>query len=264
MPFEAERPPRRVSRSRSRSRSPYNGNGKRYDKPYGGNNRGRNTFNRLRDNDRPENPPSKVLGIFGLAPEVDESDLREIFDEYGIVKSVTVLKDRLTGNSRGFAFVDYETVEEASSAKSKTNDMNIKGRNVRVDFSLTGKPHKSTPGEYRGKPKYSYFEGRNGGGRRRDDRDDDRYDRHDRGGRDDHRNDRGRDDRGYDDHRNDRGYDDRRDGRGGHDDRGTYESRRDDRGGRDERDAYDRGDVDGGRENRGGHYRGNDDGVEAQ
>ncbi|KAJ3412973.1 cytochrome c oxidase subunit 1 [Chytridiales sp. JEL 0842] len=93
--------------------------------------------------DKSPNPPSKVLGVFGLAREVSEADLREVFDEFGVVLNVTVVKDQRTGVSRGFGFVDYETIEEATSARRQTSNLILKGRKVRVDFSLTQKPHPS-------------------------------------------------------------------------------------------------------------------------
>ena len=57
-----------------------------------------------------------------------------------------------TGRSRGFAFVYYEHSEDAKEAKDVMNDQEIDGRRIRVDFSITKRPHTPTPGVYMGRP----------------------------------------------------------------------------------------------------------------
>jgi RNA recognition motif-containing protein len=57
-----------------------------------------------------------------------------------------------TGRSRGFAFVYYEHTEDAKAAKDAMNDQEIDGRRIRVDFSITKRPHTPTPGVYMGRP----------------------------------------------------------------------------------------------------------------
>ncbi|CAJ0648493.1 16046_t:CDS:2 [Entrophospora sp. SA101] len=91
-----------------------------------------------------EPDPSRVLGVFNLSLRTVERDLQNIFERYG--KS-----DR----SRGFGFVYMDSIEEATVAKEKTNGMEVNGRNMRVDYSLTQRPHTPTPGEYMGdRPHY--------------------------------------------------------------------------------------------------------------
>ncbi|CAG8696216.1 16557_t:CDS:2, partial [Acaulospora morrowiae] len=97
-----------------------------------------------------EPDPSHVLGVFNLSLRTTEKDLQTIFERYGRVKQVTIVYDHRSDRSRGFGFVYMNSVEEASMAKEKTNGMEINGRNMRVDYSLTQRPHTPTPGEYMG------------------------------------------------------------------------------------------------------------------
>lgn len=57
-----------------------------------------------------------------------------------------------TGRSRGFAFVYFESTEDAKAARDGMNDQEIDGRRIRVDFSITKRPHTPTPGVYMGRP----------------------------------------------------------------------------------------------------------------
>ena len=57
-----------------------------------------------------------------------------------------------TGRSRGFGFIYYESVEDAKAAKEAMTDQEIDGRRIRVDFSITRRPHTPTPGVYMGRP----------------------------------------------------------------------------------------------------------------
>ena len=57
-----------------------------------------------------------------------------------------------TGRSRGFAFVYFESQEDAKAAKEAMCDQEIDGRRIRVDFSITKRPHTPTPGVYMGRP----------------------------------------------------------------------------------------------------------------
>ncbi|KAJ1552751.1 hypothetical protein HK405_010161 [Cladochytrium tenue] len=111
-------------------------------------------YDRRREFDnRPSNPPKNVIGIFNLPQDVSKDDLRGIFEQYGEVQSTVVLVDKHTGNSRGFGFVSYATIEEATNAKNQMDNTLVRGRRVRVDYSKTGGPHAPTPGRYLGRPR---------------------------------------------------------------------------------------------------------------
>ena len=51
---------------------------------------------------------SKKVYVSGIRDTLDEEDLRDYFSQYGSVESVTIVKDKLTGERRGFAFVGFE------------------------------------------------------------------------------------------------------------------------------------------------------------
>ncbi|KAM9385435.1 transformer-2 protein homolog alpha isoform 2-T2 [Pholidichthys leucotaenia] len=131
------------------------------------------------DADVRANPdPSTCLGVFGLSLYTTERDLREVFSRYGPLAGVNVVYDQRTGRSRGFAFVYFERLEDSKEAMERANGMELDGRHIRVDYSITKRPHTPTPGIYMGRPT------QNGGGgssrRGRDSYYDRGYDRHDR------------------------------------------------------------------------------------
>jgi cold-inducible RNA-binding protein len=76
-----------------------------------------------------------VMNIYvgNLAREVTEDELREAFEAYGKVSSVSLLKDRLTGEPRGFAFVEMPNQAEGQAALTALNGASLKGRPLRVD-----------------------------------------------------------------------------------------------------------------------------------
>jgi transformer-2 protein len=90
--------------------------------------------------------------VFGLSLYTTERELKDIFSKYGPIEDVQVVYDRQTGRSRGFAFVYYDEIDDAREAKEKTNGVEVDGRRIRVDFSITKRPHTPTPGIYMGKP----------------------------------------------------------------------------------------------------------------
>ncbi|KAG9289432.1 hypothetical protein G9A89_007993 [Geosiphon pyriformis] len=105
---------------------------------------------RTRRDIRDEPEPSRVLGVFNLSLRTEERDLKHIFEQYGKVNEVIIVYDHRTERSRGFGFVYMDTISDATNAKEKTNAMELNGRNMRVDYSLTRKAHTPTPGEYMG------------------------------------------------------------------------------------------------------------------
>lgn len=66
-----------------------------------------------------------------------ERDLREVFSKYGPIADVSIVYDQQSRRSRGFAFVYFENVDDAKEAKERANGMELDGRRIRVDFSIT-------------------------------------------------------------------------------------------------------------------------------
>lgn len=66
---------------------------------------------------------------------VDDNKLQEMFAQYGAVISATVLKDRETGRSRGFGFVEMANDEEADKAIAELNGSDIEGRKIVVNVA---------------------------------------------------------------------------------------------------------------------------------
>ncbi len=71
--------------------------------------------------------------VGNLAFSVTESELRSAFEEYGSVEKVSIIKDRETGRSRGFAFVEMNNVDEAKKAIDELNLASINDRKITVN-----------------------------------------------------------------------------------------------------------------------------------
>ena len=76
---------------------------------------------------------AKKLYVGNLNYRTTESQLRTLFEEYGEVESVNVITDRDTGRSKGFAFVEMGSDEEAQAAKGALNGQTVDQRELRVD-----------------------------------------------------------------------------------------------------------------------------------
>ncbi|KAK2826432.1 hypothetical protein Q5P01_020646 [Channa striata] len=129
--------------------------------------------NRRRHIGNRANPdPNTCLGVFGLSLYTTERDLREVFSKYGPLADVNIVYDQQSRRSRGFAFVYFQNCEDSKEAKERANGMELDGRRIRVDFSITKRAHTPTPGIYMGRPTYGSSGG--GGSSRRVSRDYDR------------------------------------------------------------------------------------------
>ena len=71
--------------------------------------------------------------VGNLLHEVTEDDLREAFEKFGQVASVTIIKDKFSGESRGFGFVEIAAKAEAQSAIDGLNGTELKGRTLNVN-----------------------------------------------------------------------------------------------------------------------------------
>ena len=73
------------------------------------------------------------LYVGNLPFKVREEDLQSLFQQAGAVDSVNIIRDKISGQSRGFGFVEMATDEAAESAIKKLNGRDIKGRPFRVN-----------------------------------------------------------------------------------------------------------------------------------
>jgi RNA recognition motif-containing protein len=71
--------------------------------------------------------------IGNLSFNTTTQDLEDMFGEFGTVQSVNIIEDRETGRSRGFAFVEMASNEEAQNAISALNGKEIDGRSLTVN-----------------------------------------------------------------------------------------------------------------------------------
>ncbi len=68
-----------------------------------------------------------------LSFDITEEDLRQAFESYGQVESVNIVKDRYSGQPRGFGFVEMPSKAEATSAINGLNGKELKGRALNVN-----------------------------------------------------------------------------------------------------------------------------------
>ena len=95
--------------------------------------------------------------ISNLSFDVNDSDLRELFEEYGAVSSAKVITDKFSGKSRGFGFVEMNSDEEGQKAIDELNQAEYDGKVINVSVA---KPREERPDRKRS------FGGGGGGGSR--------------------------------------------------------------------------------------------------
>ena len=100
--------------------------------------------------------------VGNMSYEVSEADLKEAFEGFGEVDTVKVLKDKYTGRSKGFGFVEMSNNADAQSAIDSLNDKELKGRALKVNMARPRTENRGGRGGYDGGGRG----GRQGGGRR--------------------------------------------------------------------------------------------------
>jgi len=100
---------------------------------------------------------STKLYVGNLAFQTTSQELQELFSQAGTVESSSVVEDRDTGRSRGFAFVEMSTPEEANAAIEQFNGKEVGGRALKVNEA---KPRENRSGGGGGRG----FGGNRGGG----------------------------------------------------------------------------------------------------
>lgn len=82
------------------------------------------------------------LYVGSLSYDTTEDSLKELFSKAGTVNSVAIIIDKISGRSKGFAFVEMSSEEEAKKAVEMFNGKELDGRNIIVDEA---RPMKKKP-----------------------------------------------------------------------------------------------------------------------
>jgi len=96
------------------------------------------------------------LFVGGLPFSLTDEELQEAFAKHGPVASAVIIKDRDTGRSKGFGFVEFENDEEGKAAEKALNGTELGGRSITVN--------EARPREER--PRRDFNGGGGGGGNR--------------------------------------------------------------------------------------------------
>jgi RNA recognition motif-containing protein len=86
--------------------------------------------------------------VGNISFETTEADLEQAFSQYGDVKSVNIIKDRDTGRSRGFGFVEMRDGQAGQQAISGLNNQQIAGRAVTVNEARPREERRSGGGRH--------------------------------------------------------------------------------------------------------------------
>jgi cold-inducible RNA-binding protein len=89
------------------------------------------------------------LYVGGLAYSVTEKELEELFAGQGKVVSVAVIKDRDSGQSKGFGFVEMSEESEAQNAIKELNGKELSGRAIMVNAARPQEERRPSGGSYR-------------------------------------------------------------------------------------------------------------------
>ncbi len=71
--------------------------------------------------------------VGNLSYKLNEDDLKQAFEEYGEITSVKIIKDKYSGRSKGFAFVEMADDGDAKAAIDKLNGTELDGRKIVVN-----------------------------------------------------------------------------------------------------------------------------------
>ena len=107
------------------------------------------------------------LYVGNLPFNTTENELQELFSQAGTVQEVTLMQDRFTGKSRGFAFITMGSDEDAQNAISKLNGQAMEGRPLTVNEARPREPRAPGGGGGRGYGGGGGYGGRREGGQRR-------------------------------------------------------------------------------------------------
>lgn len=79
---------------------------------------------------------AKKIYVGNMNYATNEQSLRDLFAQFGEIRSVNIIMDRYTGQAKGFGFVEMETDEAADSAIAALNGREFEGRTLRVNQAM--------------------------------------------------------------------------------------------------------------------------------
>jgi len=82
--------------------------------------------------------------VGNLAFSATDHDLRQLFEQYGVVDTINVITDRDTGRSKGFGFVEMPESQAAKSAIQGLNGKELEGRALTVNEAKPREPRRET------------------------------------------------------------------------------------------------------------------------
>jgi RNA recognition motif-containing protein len=100
--------------------------------------------------------------VGNLSPQTTEDDLRKAFEVCGQVESANIIKDKFSGESRGFGFVQMPSKQEAQKAIEQLNQTDLMGRTINVNEARPRPERLGGGGRNSGRGRGGF-----GGGRRR-------------------------------------------------------------------------------------------------
>lgn len=129
------------------------------------------SITRILKNNRSKKGEQMNIYVGNLSRDVTDDDLRAAFENHGVVESAKVIRDKFSGESRGFGFVEMPSKEEAKAAMTALDSSDLKGKNISVNEARpkTDRGHSGGGGRggYGGGKGGGYGGGRGGGGGRR-------------------------------------------------------------------------------------------------
>ena len=86
------------------------------------------------------------LYVGNLSFETTENELQDLFEQHGTVSEVSLMMDKMTGKSRGFAFITMNDGTQASAAMSALNGKDLNGRALNVNEARPREERPRPPG----------------------------------------------------------------------------------------------------------------------
>jgi cold-inducible RNA-binding protein len=88
--------------------------------------------------------------VGNLSSDVSEDDLQQAFKAFGQIATVTIIKDKFSGESRGFGFVEMPSKDEAQAAIEGLNGKDLKGQSLNVNEARPRAERRGGKGGYSG------------------------------------------------------------------------------------------------------------------